>query len=222
MMARSHALIGAAGWLAAAPSVASVTGHYLDGPTLAAGTLICAGAALLPDLDHPSGLMADTLGPVTHLLARRVARVAGGHRQATHSLLLGLAAGAGTWALVRWVPGWLALALAAFLAAMAVRAVEGLRWQVIATVAGLVTWAASTVAPGMVGQLPAAVMAGCWLHVLADLLTPEGVPPFWPWRWRVALPIVDHTGGRGETYLLGPVLGLLVLGLAWVRLTAVG
>ncbi len=97
MMARSHALIGAAGWLAAAPSVASVTGHYLDGPTV-----LCAGAALLPDLDHPSGLMADTLGPVTHLLARGVAQAAGGHRQATHSLLFGLAAALerGRW------PGW--------------------------------------------------------------------------------------------------------------------
>ncbi len=105
---------------------------------------------------------------------------------------------------------------------MAVRAVEGLRWQVIATVAGPVTWAASTVAPGMVGQLPAAVTASCWLHVLAALLTPEGVPPLWPCRWRAALPILDHTGGRGETYLLGPALGLLVVGLAWVRLAAVG
>jgi membrane-bound metal-dependent hydrolase YbcI (DUF457 family) len=216
MMARSHAL------LAAAPVVASATGHRLDGPTLAAGTLLCAGAALLPDLDHPAGLMADTLGPVTHQLARGVAWAAGGYRQATHSLLFGLAAGAGTWALVRWTPAWVALALAAFLAAMAARAVEGLRWQVIATVAGLVTWAASTVAPGMVGQLPAAVTAGCWLHVFADLLTPEGVPPLWPSRWRAVVPILDRTGGWGETYLLGPVLGLLVVGLAWVRLTAVG
>jgi membrane-bound metal-dependent hydrolase YbcI (DUF457 family) len=115
-----------------------------------------------------------------------------------------------------------ALALVAFLAAMAVRAVEGLHWRVIAVTAGLVTWAASTWAPGVIGQLPAAVAAGCWLHVLGDLLTPEGVPLLWPWPRRATVPVIGRTGGWGETWVLGPTLGVLVVGLAWVRLSAVG
>jgi len=59
MMARSHALLGAAGWLAAAPVVSDAIHQPLDLPALAASTLVCAGAALLPDLDHHDGLIAN-------------------------------------------------------------------------------------------------------------------------------------------------------------------
>jgi membrane-bound metal-dependent hydrolase YbcI (DUF457 family) len=127
-----------------------------------------------------------------------------------------------TLAVLRLAPGWVALVLAAFLAAMAARAVEGLRWQTIAGVAGAVTWAASTWAPGMLGQLPAAVMAGCLLHLLGDLLTPEGVPPLWPCPWRARLPLIGHTGGWGETFVACPLLGLLVAVLVRVRPAGLG
>src|SRR6266508_3347748 len=108
MMARSHALLGAAGWLAAAPVVSDAVHRPLDLPTLA-----CAGAALLPDLDHHDGLIANSLGPPTRLLARVVARISGGHRHATHSLLFGLLAGGLAWAIARYAgrPGMLLLAL---------------------------------------------------------------------------------------------------------------
>src|SRR6266545_1864406 len=165
MMARSHALLGAAGWLAAAPVASDAVHQPIDLPTLAASTLVCAGAALLPDLDHHDGLIANSLGPPTRLLARGVSRVSGGHRHVTHSLLFGLLAGGLAWAIARY--------------------------------AGR---------PGM---------------LLLALLTPEGVPLLWPWRERAAIPVLDHTNDWTETFVVVPVLGLLIFGLAWVHFAAV-
>ena len=35
-----------------------------------AGAIICSGAAMLPDLDHPSATIAQTFGPITWGRAR--------------------------------------------------------------------------------------------------------------------------------------------------------
>ncbi|HEY9472229.1 MAG TPA: metal-dependent hydrolase, partial [Mycobacteriales bacterium] len=119
-MGRTHALSGAVGMLAVTPAVAalapSLTPH---GPVaLAAGTVVAAGAALLPDLDHPRATVARSLGPVTGALSKVVAAVSGGHRQATHSVagvllaagLFGVAGSAGGW--WAWVPVTLLAGLA--------------------------------------------------------------------------------------------------------------
>ena len=58
MMGHSHALSGAVAWLALAPATAAATHHSLSGASVLGGTLACAGAALLPDLDHPDGTIA--------------------------------------------------------------------------------------------------------------------------------------------------------------------
>jgi membrane-bound metal-dependent hydrolase YbcI (DUF457 family) len=229
MMARSHALLGAAGWLAAAPVVSDTIHQPLDLPTLAASTLVCAGAALLPDLDHHDGLIANSLGPPTRLLARGVAAISGGHRHATHSLLFGLLAGGLAWTLVRYA-GRPAISLLALLCStFALRAVHlsnpvserRLHWAPVALVAGAVTYAETRYIPGPWHWLPIAIAAGCWLHVVGDVLTPEGVPLLWPWRERVAIPVLDHTNDWTETFVVVPVLGVLIFGLAWVHFAAV-
>lgn len=225
MMARSHALLGAAGWLAAAPLVAGATQHPLDPVALAASTGVCAGAALLPDLDHEDGLISTALGPFTHLLARGVARISGGHRHATHSLLFGGLMGLLTWALVSFGGRPAMLALAMLCAAFALRAVrltelgsnQRLHWPQVALVASAVTWTEARFMPGVWQWLPIAVAAGCWLHLLGDLLTPEGVPLLWPWRERLAFPVIGHTDSWGETFIVVPALGLAILMLAWVE-----
>jgi len=229
MMARSHALLGAAGWLAGAPVVADAIHHPLDLPTLAASTVVCAGAALLPDLDHHDGLIANALGPVTGLLARGVAKLSGGHRHATHSLLFGLLMGALTGGLLRLGGRVAMLALALLCTAFALRAIrltelgsnERLHWPQVALVAGAITWTEAKFIPGTWQWLPAAAAAGCWLHVLGDLLTPEGVPLLWPWRQRLALPVIGHTNDWGETFVVVPALGLIIVCLAWVRFAPV-
>ena len=96
-MGPSHAACGAAAWVA-------LTGTYtvdladvsvpvglglmpVGDPGVVTGALICAGAALLPDLDHPGGTVARSLPPVSRWLAKGLSRLAGGHRRGTHSLL---------------------------------------------------------------------------------------------------------------------------------------
>src|SRR5262249_47428211 len=81
VMGHTHAIPGAVLWLAAggmvdrfAPALAA---H--GAAETAAAALVCAGAAMLPDLDHPNSTVAHALGPVTHLLARGLARISGGH-----------------------------------------------------------------------------------------------------------------------------------------------
>src|SRR5256885_6898424 len=102
MMGHTHALSGAAAWLAVTPLVSdhALLHQYamsLSPTQIAAGTLVCAGAALLPDMDHHDGTIANTFGIVTRLICRFVAWISGGHRHATHSLLFAAGMGAGAW-----------------------------------------------------------------------------------------------------------------------------
>ncbi len=99
MQGYSHALTGAAGWLAVTTgSVAALGIIHVPPATIIELTVVSAGAALLPDLDHPNGAIAHalpalTLGPVTVLpsptkgLCELIGRISGGHRHATHSIL---------------------------------------------------------------------------------------------------------------------------------------
>lgn len=193
-----------------------------------ASTLVCAGAALLPDLDHRDGLIANSLGLPTRLLARGVATISGGHRHATHSLLFGLLAGGLAWALVRYAGRPAMLLLALLCAAFALRGVHlsdpvserRLHWAPVALLAGAVTYVEARYLPGAWHWMPIAIAVGCWLHVVGDLLTPEGVALLWPWRERVAIPVLDHTNDWTETFVVVPVLGVLIFGLAWVHFAA--
>src|SRR5690606_39936828 len=60
---------------------------------VAAGPVVCAGAALLPDIDHHNGRIANTFGPITQHMCKWIGKISGGHRQATHSILFALAIG---------------------------------------------------------------------------------------------------------------------------------
>jgi membrane-bound metal-dependent hydrolase YbcI (DUF457 family) len=81
MLGRTHVLSAAVVFLAAAPLL-----HTTPAGTVG-GTAVAAAAGLLPDLDHPNSTIAHTLGPITGVLARVVARLSGGHRHGTHSLI---------------------------------------------------------------------------------------------------------------------------------------
>jgi hypothetical protein len=85
MMGHTHALSGAVAYLAAAPLLAQVVPVTPGAVVFGAGA--AAGAAMLPDFDHPKATIADVYGPLTRLLARVLSRVSGGHRNGTHSLL---------------------------------------------------------------------------------------------------------------------------------------
>ncbi|MFD0471915.1 metal-dependent hydrolase [Nonomuraea thailandensis] len=100
---RGHRLAGAGSPLAALPLLnessrfidTGIMATALSPAELIAGAIICAGAAMLPDLDHPSATIAQTFGPLTWGLSKLVSWISGGHRGATHSLVFAVALGLG-------------------------------------------------------------------------------------------------------------------------------
>lgn len=211
-MGRSHAVVAATGWLAAAPPAAAA-GLGVDEPaTLAASTLVAAGAGLLPDLDQPGASASRALGPASWLLAAGISAVAGGHRQATHSLAFVALVFAACWAgLHSGAGGAVAVGVSALCVGLVLRAagpdqVRGGGWIDLT----LLAWTAGLVWAGVhlidtTGWLPWSAAFGTATHVLADLLTPEGVPLLWPWSARQSLPVIASTGNATEVALVGVV-----------------
>lgn len=185
-MGHTHALSGATAFLAAASLL-----HLGSPAAVAVGTVCAAGAALLPDLDHPSASPARTFGPASWLLAKAVSAVSGGHRHATHSLV-GLA-GFTTAAWWATHTGGRPLVIAlTFLAGLAARALlprgRDRKWKLDwADVASSVyAFAAGRVAQHLAAAqmdlrvVPWAVGIGVAAHIAGDMLTPEGCPLWWP------------------------------------------
>jgi hypothetical protein len=81
MEGHTHALSGAVTGAAAGIYVLHLP---LPATLLLAG--LTAGAAVLPDADHPSSTLARSFGFLTRAFAWTVGRVSGGHRHGTHSL----------------------------------------------------------------------------------------------------------------------------------------
>lgn len=214
MLGRSHA---ASGWCAGL-LVATVTGHA--DPSALPIAAVAAGAALLPDLDHPRSTVSRFGGWITRIISwcLRTGSAAlyqatkgprdedrsGGHRHLTHTALFAAAAGgvivAATW-LARGHSALAAATVVAVVVALAVALAAHVLtgWILpVAVLGGAVWW---TTVPGpplavvadAAPAVGAAVAAGCVAHDLGDALTHYGCPILWP------LPI------RGETwYELGP------------------
>jgi len=227
-MGPTHALSGAVAWLAAVPLLQSTEllrehAVQLSPGQIAAGTVVCAGAAMLPDIDHHDGTIANTFGPLTKVLCRVVGKVSGGHRQATHSLLFAVGAGYGAgWLAAHHEPVWWAVLF--LLVGLGLRGL-GVRIGVNDNHTGLLN---AVAAAGIVHWMHDidmawagyAVALGCAVHVLGDCCTPRGCPVLWPAPWRTAVPLIPRTNGRMEKWVITPVLTLGVVILA-VR-TAVG
>lgn len=200
MMGRSHALSGAAVWLAAAPPVSAAVDIPLEPASLAAGAVLTSGSALLPDLDTSKSTIARALGPVTLALAFVVATVAGGHRAATHSLAFVAAVAAATTAAATTTVG--TVAIVALCVGLALRALGPQQLRSGLVDATFLAWTAAATwaiwaAAAPLGWLPVAVAAGALAGVLGDWVTSHGVPLLWPWSQRFAVPLV-RTGGLGE------------------------
>lgn len=209
MMGHTHALTGAAAWLAIAPTLN--TGRAAE---LVGGTIAAAGAALLPDLDHPSATAARAWGPITRVAARAVAWATGGHRAGTHTLLAAGVAAVTVWAGLR-ATGWAPLVVIALLTGLALVAWDDLvpgRWERLwpanlTASAGFAWWAVDY---GLdLSWLPAAVAVGWVVHIAGDTITDGGTPLLAPFvRRRIRLTALD-TGGWWET------------GFAWAAAAAV-
>ena len=231
MLGFSHASSGALGWLVAAPAVSTVLAQAgivsapLSPQEIAIGAVACAGSALMPDLDHPQATIAYTFGPVSHGVSKLTALLAGGHRQGTHSLLF--SAGFGIVCLLAGMSSdWLhnptlGMIMLFMLAAFAFRGmslvpprVSGMfKGIVVIAEAAIFTWVVHYFMPNTWWWLGLAGFMGSVIHLIGDSLTPEGVPWFYPARWRFAIPIISHTGNFVERLVVGP---LMIVGIVWM------
>ena len=227
MLGYSHATSGALGWLAVSPIIGELLGKPLGPKELAVGTIACAGAALLPDIDHPQATIAYTFGPISHMVSKGVHAIAGGHRQATHSIGFAVLMGGVCQALT--LGGNKASIITMFfLASFAFRGLHLVlpfmpyamkNFTVILQAAGM-TYLMTKWMPGSWWWLGLAVFMGCIIHLIGDSLTPEGVPWFYPNRWRLAIPIISHTGNIMEKAIISPIMSVIVVWLIWIRLIA--
>ncbi|MCD2442569.1 metal-dependent hydrolase [Agromyces sp. SYSU K20354] len=254
MMGFTHATSGAAAWIAVTGALPIVTsGAYpLDPVGVLAGAAVCAGAALLPDADHHSATIAQSVPVLGRVVTGVVGELSGGHRHGAHSPVAVLLVAVGAWGLtLLTVPsepaGTIAIGAGigtAALTAFGLKARGFARNWFAAWVLGALLGAFIVVfAPEQVAWFPLAVTIGFVAHLAGDLLTTGGLPGLlWPWVPRppevlrpmpvlnrlwlpngyVALPLLGDTGSFRET-MLGAALALYCFaGFAYEGLLLVG
>jgi len=212
MMGPHHAASGAAAWLALTTSfklelggLSGVLPFLPDTLVLGAGlldvspagvlagTIVTAGAALLPDADHRHASIAHSLPPLSNMMCIQVGKISGGHRHGTHSILgvavfVMIAMLAGMWT-VAWEPfgtiypgaGLITVLLASF-AAKALKFIpdtmQKFPWVVGLGMGVFITF----FAPQEQFWFPLAIGLGAAVHILGDMLTTGGCNLLWPLR----------------------------------------
>jgi len=217
VMGPTHATSGAVAWLAGAGLVTTVAGYSQSPAELAVYTAVCAGSALLPDLDvsgrvfrnRGGATAARTFGVVSLFLAECVEKLSlgiylltrtkkdprrrNGHRTFTHTLVFAILIGALISLLVGPLGKPFVFGVLFFTLALAIR---GLLAEWVAKHGWLITTAASAAVTVIAfAGLPAesypllgvAVGVGCLVHMLGDLITHHGCPLLWP------IPIAGRT-----------------------------
>ena len=148
-------------------------------PTLIVTTLACAGAGMLPDIDHHNGSIANSIPPISRcvhaLSGRSVADTEG-----THSIL-GLVV---FWAVPYFsanlsyngIP-WASLLLAAFSGGLALRVLGAPGGWIGAVALGYAAY------NRFAGTAPWAISVGATIHLMGDLLTHPRTAPL-PHRYQ--------------------------------------
>lgn len=220
MLGRTHALSGAVAGAAVALLVTRADAAHV---AVAAG--LTAGAAVLPDIDHPDATIAHSFGFITRAFAWLVEKVSGGHRHGTHSLAGIAAFTAAAWAADRYrhlLAGKIALGLLLVLiVASGLRALKiGGHFADLLAIAGVAAmmWLRYDLA-----AVPWAIGVGTASHIAGDMLTDEGCPLAWPLskdHFRLLPePLAFTTGTRPERWLVAPAL---FVALAWLLIDAAG
>lgn len=241
VMGPTHAMSGAAAWLAIAPAAATLTGNEVDPTATFVAAGVCAGSALLPDIDCPTSTVARSFGFPSVAFSHVVDAISvgfynltkgsrdeprsGGHRTLTHTALftvaLGvlvsvLAATVGKYAVIGVLFITVGLALRGLMSDWAKR--EG--WIVTtgtALAAALVAW--WVLPQGNYWWLGFAVGLGATMHLLGDMITKNGCPILAPmpfngknW-WDFTLPSLlrIRAGGWFEYAVLLPALTIVTV-----------
>ncbi|MGN7187014.1 metal-dependent hydrolase [Microbacterium enclense] len=238
MMGAHHAALGGASWVALTSTVANVPALHLmplmPGET-ALGAVLCAGAALLPDADHPQATAAHSAGIASKAATSVVGAISGGHRHGTHAPLVALAVSVGAWLCGRYdlvdtarfsLSWWLCAASIMVLSAFALKVLRIIwSWKVSWLIGVAISAAVCLLWPAFLPLLPAIVAIGVWSHLVSDCATRGGIPAFWPakiagprwvpdWFWGkngyIALPILGNTGSWRE-WLVGFPISIYAL-----------
>jgi membrane-bound metal-dependent hydrolase YbcI (DUF457 family) len=217
MMGPTHALSGAALWLGGI-AIAQQSGMEISTEAAVISTAICAGSALLPDIDEPQSTIARSFGPVSQLVSYGVNKLSellhnatlgardracdDGHRKITHTILGAILLGSlvSVLTVLFGKPVVLATFFVTFglaLRGLIADAAQKYGWIgisaiTLAATAGAYLLLPSDTSPWWIG-IP--VAAGMILHDLGDMVTKEGAPllaPLIPINgkrwWEVALP----------------------------------
>lgn len=212
-------------WLSWLPETLPLGLGVLDvGPAgVLLGAIICAGAALLPDIDHHNASIAHSLPPLTTAMARIFQMASGGHRNGTHSIL-----GVLFFAIVAWLAGFLAvedvgvlgdLNIGAGLIAVILSAFAFKVLQFMPSRARKAPWApgitfgilTTLLFPEGPIWLMTCVVLGVVVHIAGDMLTKEGCNLLWPMKLTPPklvknIPILSEVWSTGG-YLSLPLLG---------------
>jgi membrane-bound metal-dependent hydrolase YbcI (DUF457 family) len=238
----SHALSGAALGLAVAGFVPQMVGVEPSAGGVLTFAAVCAGAALLPDLDHPSSMATRRFSVASWLACHAVRPLSGfvygltkgrrdtgrgTHRGLTHTIAGAVLLGLGiNLASARWG----APVLIGTLFVCIALAIKGLDALVpgppsLVIAAGL-TYGVEQFVPGgtagTAGWLGTAVSLGMIVHSVGDAVTESGAPLLWPLRIRqrrwypvgTPRPMRFRTGGAVEAWLVAPGLTVAVVLLA--------
>jgi len=237
MMGRDHALSGAVAFAALGPTL------HVTGAHLAAGVVLCAGAGVLPDIDHRDTSISGSFGFLTEGFSWLVAKLSGGHRHGTHSLVgiavftagafaagvyqlsgpkvSGIGHPAFSWHIVPAVV-FLSLLYSAALRALHVGGhhgdLLGIAGAVITCYAG---WDLTRLPVGSwhVPLLALATALGCAAHIAGDELTHGGCPIFWPVSMHefhlLPKPFQITTAKLAENWVVFPLLLLALALTVW-------
>ena len=211
MMGRSHAALG----LVAGLGVAEMVGMR-PATTLAFSALV-AGASLLPDLDEPNSTVSHVLEPISGAVSYVLARVCGGHRRASHSVIAGavVVGAVEVCSLVEIAHHVSLLAVVmGFVLASLLRVLVGHRLGVAEIIGCLGAGVAIDYFLAPTGALwpVVAIGMGYGLHLIEDWITAGGVPWLWPWKHRFEFAICGHTNSRRE-HMVATVAAVMSLGL---------
>jgi membrane-bound metal-dependent hydrolase YbcI (DUF457 family) len=206
-LGRTHALSGAVAGLG--------VGLYVTHPPavqLALFAGLTAGAAVLPDIDHPNSTLAHCFGFLTKGFASLVGKISGGHRHLTHAILGVVGFAALAWLAVNYrhdIAGKAGLAILLSLIIASGLYAVGLRGH-FGNVVAIAAAIAIVVTGFGLAFVAIAVALGCATHVIGDMLTEQGCPLFYPFsRLHLRLlprPLAFTTGTRPELWVLNPAL----------------
>jgi membrane-bound metal-dependent hydrolase YbcI (DUF457 family) len=210
VMGPTHATSGAVAWLAGGGIVTTVLGYQQSPAEVAVYTAVCAGAALLPDLDvsgkvfrgRGGATAAQVFGVVSLFIAECIEKLSlgiylltrtnrdprrrYGHRTFTHTLVFAVLVGVAVSLLVTRfgrpvVIGTLFITLGLAVRGLLAEWAKRNGWLVTTTASAAVTALAFHGLPADgYPLLGVAVGAGCLVHLLGDMITHHGCPLLWP------------------------------------------